>query len=463
MKLVACLGLSLAVGLCACGDEGLPFVGNDAGLALDAGIAADSGIAGDAGLPGDAGFAADAGFAGDAGIGADAGNTADGGSASDGGVGQDGGAMDGGATVDGGSAADAGAPVDAGLIADAGTPPDGGVCDTRTVTEEARCTDEAFPAQASESWIHSFRTPTVTIQGSARHRCIDAIVNPDADQWVVGKFAYGIADADLHDEKVEVWVRKPVNGTCTWERLGAVNTTDNAPLFGDPVFDAAPLHTKGLGPDLLDDGGRAFFQVPVAKRLPAGAYPIRMLVKGDLSAAQCALHVWPRGTQAFVSDIDGTITTQENDGLWTLLDPASPTGRISTQEVHRAYVSKGYKLVYLTARPEMLANGTRDWFRMNNYPFAALHVSQSNFGEFGDAAVTYKGGYLQHLKDDQGVSWAWAYGNKESDLTAYLGVGVTASHIYLVAGEYTGDLRGSNRIESYTPEIQRVSCLPPLR
>jgi len=55
-----------------------------------------------------------------------------------------------------------------------------------------------------------------------------------------------------------------------------------------------------------------------------------------------------------------------------------------------------------------------------------------------------------------------AYGNKESDLLAYLGAGVTPGHVYLVEGSYTGDLMGANSLSDFGPEVDRVTCLEPV-
>ena len=56
----------------------------------------------------------------------------------------------------------------------------------------------------------------------------------------------------------------------------------------------------------------------------------------------------------------------------------------------------------------------------------------------------------------------WAYGNTDTDLDGYLRAGVVPSHISLVSGVYSGDLRGSNRIDGYAPEVERARCLPPV-
>ncbi|MDR0966995.1 MAG: hypothetical protein LBM75_10965 [Myxococcales bacterium] len=321
-------------------------------------------------------------------------------------------------------------------------------CDQRPSPIEWRpCPDTAFsPDTPKESWRH-IGSELVTLLGSPKHRGIDTIVNPGQDQLLIGKFVYGLFDQDLEDEKVEVWIEVRCRD---WRLFGTTQTTR------DGLFD-----TVG---GIEDDGGRVFFTIPTEKRLPPGSYRVKMLVKGDHSEANLWLHVWERGTRVVVSDIDGTITTSENDGLWTVFAPNSPTPRVGAAATFRAYAAKGYRLLFVTARPEFATEGTRQWFADNGFPTdgVAFHLSPSDSGELGAGAQAYKTAYLQALTQAHGLDIAWAYGNKASDLAAYLAAGVRPEGIRLVVGEYTGDLEGATMIESYIPESERAACLPPL-
>jgi phosphatidate phosphatase PAH1 len=346
------------------------------------------------------------------------------------------------AVEDGGSDAGEidGGVSDGGEVADAGPE-----CDRRTSSEQWHpCRGDGFvPDTPTEAWRHTTTSIFVVTQGAARHRGIDTIVNPGQDPVLIGKFAYGIFDKDLVDERVEIWIEESCGN---WVRHGEAFTSD----------DGQNATVNGVE----DDGGRVFFQP--TRRLPVGSYRVKMLVKGDHSEANFWLHVLERGTRAVVSDIDGTITTRETDGAWTALDPSSPTPRDGAADVFRVYAAKGYRVVFLTARPEFLTNGTRTWFSDHSFPEAVFHLSQSNFGESGAQAQAYKAGFLSSIVEGQGITIDWAYGNKETDLDAYLGTGVQADHIRLVAGEYSGDLKGSVMIDGYVPEIDRVACLPPV-
>lgn len=305
--------------------------------------------------------------------------------------------------------------------------------------------DSFFPDTPIERWKHASTSRLIVAQGAPDHRGLDTIVNPGQEQRLIGKFVYGIAHKDLEDEKVEIWIEIACRD---WWLFGSTYTTKDGQL--------------GTVDGIADDGGRIFFTIPEARRLPVGSYRVKMLVKGDHSEADAWLHVWEKGTQVVVSDIDGTITTSENDGLWTVFDPSSPIPREGANTTFCAYASKGYRLIFLTARPEFTTNGTRRWFSENGFPAGVFQLSPSNKGELGSGAQAYKTNHLRSLVEQRGIAIEWAYGNKGSDLDTYLGVGVPHERIRLIAGEYSGELKGAKMIESYVSESERVACLPPV-
>ncbi len=282
------------------------------------------------------------------------------------------------------------------------------------------------------------------LQGDANHRGMDAVVNPGDEQILIARFAYGAFDADLVHEKVEVWVERVCGN---WEKIGTVWTSDNAEL----------PETEGV----TDHGGSIFFHVPANLALDVGDHRVKMLVKGDNSEANLTLHVWPKGKQVVVSDIDGTMTTRETDGAWTWLDGNSPARQEGSAEMMSAYFAKGYQVIFLTARPEHLTNKTRQWFADHGFPPATFHLSESTFGETGTAAHDYKLEYLQKLAG-RGVVIDAAYGNKDTDLNAYFDAGLDPWQITLISGQYTGPLSGATMVDDYVDIAQAVGCSAPL-
>jgi len=261
---------------------------------------------------------------------------------------------------------------------------------------------------------------------------------------LIAKFAYGVFDDDLKDELVDIWLQTACGA---WTSFGSVLTSEEGEY--------------GTVNGVADDGGRIFFSIPEADRLGVGAYRVRMLVEGDLSEANFWLFVWPAGVHAVLSDIDGTITTQETDGVWSVFDPSSPTVRPLAVETFAAYAAKGYRVIYLTARPDYLSVGTHAWFDANGLPAGVFHLSVSDFGELGAAATDYKAGYLTSIMTGAGVQIDWVYGNKDTDLAAYLEAGIDPSHIEILPGDFTGDPQGATLLAGYDDEVTRVSCLAP--
>jgi hypothetical protein len=55
-----------------------------------------------------------------------------------------------------------------------------------------------------------------------------------------------------------------------------------------------------------DGEGIAWFDVP--GDLPIGEYRVRAVVLGDGTAAEGMIAIWPRGAEAVITDVDGTLT-----------------------------------------------------------------------------------------------------------------------------------------------------------
>ncbi len=75
---------------------------------------------------------------------------------------------------------------------------------------------------ASRPWNHT-ESAITSAAGFPNHRGRDLILLPTADQWIIGKFAYGAIDKDIHDEEVNVWLERDCAGS--WEELGTELTT----------------------------------------------------------------------------------------------------------------------------------------------------------------------------------------------------------------------------------------------
>ena len=151
-----------------------------------------------------------------------------------------------------------------------------------------------------------------------------------------------------------------------------------------------------------------------------------------LGTILCACTGEPRCVEpghAIVTDIDGTLTTGDNEFLLQILDGNyDPAERPFASELMKAYSERGYYVVYLTARLESLTLGftgetardaTARWLFLHDFPVGddrtGLQLSPALV--FGDAAGDYKGGALLEL-EAAGFVFDFAYGNAPSDITA---------------------------------------------
>ena len=304
--------------------------------------------------------------------------------------------------------------------------------------------DAAPPAVGPKKpWNHDITSPIIVATGAPNHRGRDLLLNPGDAQWIIGKIAYGLTDKDLVDEDVDIHLLRGCGAT--WEKLGTVKTTNDD--------DHATVE------DVDDTGGRVYFQIPADKALGPGRHRVRLVVQGDLSATDLFIEVVPPGAPVFVSDVDGTLTDTENAEFTALLTGQLPTVHPAAAQVFQILVQKGYHPMYLTARPEWLAQRTRDFLDVNGFPHGIVHTTVGLTGATGAAAVTYKTGELSWLAG-KGMVPAWGFGNTDSDAEAYDNASITPlDHRVLYQFD---DTFGGRRIESYTELLAEVMALPSL-
>lgn len=267
------------------------------------------------------------------------------------------------------------------------------------------------------------------IPGGDQHRGRDQIYTEGEPQWVIGKFTYSLADKDLEDEEVDVFVERGCKGG--WQKLGTTRTGSAGRKAVDGVN---------------DEGGRVLFQIPKANELPIGRHRVRMVVAGDHTSADALIDVVPDNSDIVVSDVDGTLTTSENAEYPALLTGNLPDANPDAAKVLSTLAAKGYRIVYLTARPEFLTDRTREFLAERGFPLGIVHTTTVLTGALGGAAAEFKSGELQRLKA-HGLNIKWAFGNKESDATAYQNASIEPKNqrVFLKLD----DPNGGRRIEKY--------------
>lgn len=261
--------------------------------------------------------------------------------------------------------------------------------------------------------------------GGANHRGQDVVTPPDGRQILVGKIAYGIADKDLKEEDVDVLVQR--GNVCTpWELLGVVRTSREGDL------DAALLGTP-------DDGGRVLLEIPAPRHLPAGRHAVRLLVHGDRSAADFSLWVLPRGTEVAIFDVDGTLTTGD-DELWEQLatealgSPEQPDAWPGARDVVAAWAERGVLPVYLTGRPDTLRRLTVQWLREQGFPPGVVRLTDQMRQTVPVEAIIgrFKADVLTDLQGRAGLVVRAAYGNAATDRFAYRGAKIPDDRVHMV-------------------------------
>jgi phosphatidate phosphatase PAH1 len=305
------------------------------------------------------------------------------------------------------------------------------------------CAAPQLPHAALRSWRHAIKSRVDVAAGSPHHRGRDLFINPGAKQTIIAKFAYGIVDKDLEDEEVDVFVQRECGSG--WEKLGTAITTGEG---------AAHSTVEGVA----DSGGRIYFEIPEDKQLSAGRHRIRLVVAGDGSSTDMFLDVVPPKTPIFVSDVDGTLTSSENVEFVKLLEGELPETHPGAAEAFHALVAKGYRPIYLTARPEWLVQRTRDFLEARGFPPGLVHTSTSALGAgSGASAATFKTNELKMLAE-KGLVPSFGFGNMPSDSNAYGAANIQPPDhrvFYQIDGAFQG-----RRIDSYNELLPGFMALP---
>jgi len=305
-------------------------------------------------------------------------------------------------------------------------PPDGGP----TPPTLATCLGTPFTPAPDEGWIHAGSTLTVAL-GAPNHSMQDVLVTPGGAAEIRGKFAYGVVSKDLEGEKVRVFL----DACAGWTSLGDFRT-----------------------------GSDGRIAVPVPAGLGAGIYDVRLQVLGDGSLAPGRIWVLPEGTHLAVSDIDGTLTTGDDelveDVIGDLFEPIltgshAPDAYPGAAALTAALAGRGYVVVYLTGRPYWLTAKTRGWLAAGGFAAGALHVADSNAEALPTAGGVgaYKLAFLRSLAA-AGFLLDEAYGNATTDISAYAGAGVAAA---LTGGAWVGRCGRTNSTTLAKPAASRTA------
>ncbi len=293
-------------------------------------------------------------------------------------------------------------------------------------------------------WKDPVGSGLIVLTGFDNHRGRDMVLTEIEEQWVIGKFAYGVIDKDLKGEEVDIWLNRDCGAN--WEKLGTALTTK----------------TDGQHPTVMgvtDSGGRVYFKIPAAKRLGVGRHRFRLVVAGDLSGADMYIEVVPKGTHYFVTDVDGTLTTKETEEYNALLTASVSDSNVDAAKALSLLASRGYRPMYLTARPEFLVGRTREFIKKHGYPLGVVRTT-TGLGALGSAAVGFKRPEIDALISN-GFIVDWGFGNTDSDAEAFFLANLQPAN-QRVMFQYTDSAHGARRIEAYTELLSEFGALPNL-
>jgi phosphatidate phosphatase PAH1 len=276
--------------------------------------------------------------------------------------------------------------------------------------------------------------------GEVRHRGHDQIYVDDMPQWLIARFAYGTFDSPLVGEDVDIYLSRGCADT--WEKLGTVRTTK------------ANEHMSADGVD--DNGGRVYFEIPADKTLERGRHRVHFVVAGDLTSTELFIERVPASMPMFVSDMDGTLTTDENAEALAQLSGKLPGANVDAAKALGLLAEKGYRPLYLTARAESLTQRSRDFLRVEGFPPGILRTTQNTlFGDSGAAAGMYKSAQLAGFAM-KGLHPAYGFGNTDTDAQAYHDDSIANPIFY----RFSDTAFNGRRIEAYSDLLMEFGSLP---
>lgn len=283
-------------------------------------------------------------------------------------------------------------------------------------------------------------------ESSGYSRGRDMFYIDGAPQWVLAKFTkWGFpTDKDIVGGTVHIFIDRDCAGD--WIEVGTAVTTND----GDHAI------VEGVE----DSGGRVYFEIPGDQALGLGRHRVHLIEDSEWETADLLIDVVPEGTPFFISDVDGTLTTSENEEAWDFLKDTLPDANPFAPEALSLLASKGYRPGYITARPEWLDRRTREFLDVHGFPRGIMHTTLVYEGAMGDSAALYKSGEFALLRQ-KGLVPAWVFGNKESDALAFDNAMIQPID-HRVFFQFDDVEYGGRRIESYADLLDEFERLPDL-
>jgi hypothetical protein len=258
----------------------------------------------------------------------------------------------------------------------------------------------------------------------------DAPRNKDQASDTLGNPGGAVASVYLADDQ------PPAAGPIGYHGLKARNEANNGtsdtPLAGENVslwfYDGDRAAWQSVGRAQTDRFGE--YDLPATGLVAPNGQPVYAMLEADGSCAEHFDFLYPPGEQVVVSDIDGTLT-QSNQELIAQLSSDSYVPRLmpAADKLMQAWAAKGYPVIYLTARPHLYRAETRLWLDDFGFPPGAMVTANG-----GNTPDGYKTLWLQRMIQGFGWKVVAAYGNEDTDITAYENAGIDPARTFIVGG-----------------------------
>nr|XP_039255397.1 membrane-associated phosphatidylinositol transfer protein 2-like isoform X1 [Styela clava]XP_039255473.1 membrane-associated phosphatidylinositol transfer protein 2-like isoform X1 [Styela clava] len=258
-------------------------------------------------------------------------------------------------------------------------------CETKLVT--------FTPSIPKEKWAKR-RTHVKIRNMTSNHRAKDCVAIENGEQVLSGRFTYGPLDVvALTGEKVDIYINS-MNSSQEWSLIAT---------------------------EVTDSHGKITCSVANDKRLPLGIFPVKMVVRGDLTIADSYLAVLPPHTDCVIFSIDGSFAASVS------IMGSDPKVRPGSVDIVRHWQELGYLIIYVTARPDMQKHRVVTWLAHHNFPHGPVWFSDGLVHD----PMKQKTNLLKHLQTECKLNYVGGYGSNK-DITVYSQLGLTNEQIYII-------------------------------
>lgn len=145
--------------------------------------------------------------------------------------------------------------------------------------------------------------------------------------------------------------------------------------------------------------------------------------------------------------------------LWCAVLVALPDANPSAPEALTALAAKGYRPMYVTARPGWLVQRTRDFIAARGLPEGIIHTTLSSAFHFDDPSkVAFKSAEVD-LLTEKGLRPTYLIGNTDTDAESYNTVpDIDAAH--LLYYQFTDSVHAGTRFDDYATLVAQFGDLP---